>query len=229
MIVEIAGGILSGSLAILTDAAHMLSDVGGFVISMVSIWIGQKKPTAKNSFGFHRAEVVGALASVMIIWVMVIWLSWEATERILNLHTIKIEGPIMLITAFVSLACNCFNLIALGHCPLPCIDSEQTNFMDSVMSVYKPHGGHSCGHDHGAGGHDHGHGHSHGHDHGHDHGKKAEPHSHGGKPCAGHGKKEEVTPKPHSHDGKPCTGHHKKEEEEEEGTSSKIQRDSMIS
>jgi len=60
----------------------------------------------------------------MIIWVMVVWLSWEATERILNLHTIEIKGDIMLITAFVSLGCNFFSLIALGHCPLPCIDSE---------------------------------------------------------------------------------------------------------
>ena len=42
MIAEIAGGVLSGSLAILTDAAHMCSDVGGFMISMFSIWIGQK-------------------------------------------------------------------------------------------------------------------------------------------------------------------------------------------
>lgn len=93
----------------------------------------------------------------------------------------------MLITAFVSLACNFFSLIALGHCPLPCIDSEQTNFMDSVMSVYKPHGGHSCGHDHGPGGHDHG-GHDHGHDHGHSHG-----HDHGHGHSHGH-EKEEKTP-----------------------------------
>lgn len=42
MITEVIGGIMSDSLAILTDAAHMLSDVGGFVISMFSIWIGQK-------------------------------------------------------------------------------------------------------------------------------------------------------------------------------------------
>jgi len=42
MIVEVFGGIMSNSLAILTDAAHMLSDVGGFIISMISIWIGQK-------------------------------------------------------------------------------------------------------------------------------------------------------------------------------------------
>lgn len=196
MVVEITGGLISNSLAILTDAAHMLSDVGGFIISMISIKIGQNAPTAKHSFGYHRAEVIGALASVMIIWIMVVWLSWEATDRILNLDKMEIKGDIMLITAFVSLGCNIFNLVALGHMPLPCL-KDQKNFMDSVTSIYQPHGGHSCGHDHGDGddGHDHGeekehdhghakktgdseahdHGHSHDHDHGHDHG-----HSHGG-------------------------------------------------
>lgn len=124
MIVEIAGGILSHSLAILTDAAHMMSDVAGFLISMMSIYIGQNTPTAKHSFGYHRAEVIGALASVLIIWIMVVWLSWEATDRILNLDRMEIKGDIMLITSFVSLGCNIFNLIALGHMPLPCIDSE---------------------------------------------------------------------------------------------------------
>lgn len=152
------------------------------------------KPTERNSYGYHRAEVVGAMASVMIIWVMVIWLSWEATERIINIDEAKLDGKIMLITSFVSLACNIFNLVALGHFPLPCIDnSNQENFMDSVMSIYKPHGGHTCGHDHGPGGHDHdhdhghGHGHSHSdshshshadHDHGHSHSHSGHGHSH---------------------------------------------------
>lgn len=173
MIVEIAGGIISNSLAILTDAAHMMSDVGGMGISMISIWIGQKNATAKNSFGYHRAEVLGALVSIIIIWLMVVWLSWEATIRMFFLDDIAIDAPIMLGTAFISLACNIFNLIILGHMPLPCTDnSNQKNFMDSVTSVYKPHGGHECG-GHGdeeEGGHDHDHaGHDHGHDHGHSH------------------------------------------------------------
>jgi Co/Zn/Cd efflux system component len=47
MICEVIGGVMSGSLAILTDAAHMLSDVGGFIISMISIWISQKAPNSK--------------------------------------------------------------------------------------------------------------------------------------------------------------------------------------
>jgi len=185
MIVEVIGGIASNSLAILTDAAHMLSDVGGFVISMVSIWIGQKAPNHQLSFGYHRAEVLGALASVMIIWCMVIWLAFEATHRIIYQEDIDIDAPYMLGTAFVSLACNIFNLVALGHCPMPCFKGkdgeEQENFMDSVMSVYKPHGGHSCS------GHGHGHGHGHSHGHGHDHG-----HSHGAGGCSGHDHHEEI-------------------------------------
>jgi len=78
----------------------------------------------------------------------------------------------MFITAFVSLACNIFNLVALGHMPLPCLKKkgaeghEEENFMDSVMSIYKPHGGHSCsGHGHSHGGHSHGHSEHLHHDH----------------------------------------------------------------
>ena len=113
---------MSGSLAILTDAAHMLSDVGGFAISMFSIWVSQKAPTSNSSFGYHRAEVLGALASVLIIWAMVIWLAIEATHRIIDMHDDELDAPIMLLTSLVSLACNIFNLFALGHMPCPCID-----------------------------------------------------------------------------------------------------------
>lgn len=177
MIVEIVGGFFSNSLAILTDAAHMLSDVAGFIISMISIWIGQKHPNTSKSWGYHRAEVLGALASIFIIWVMIIWLCMEATERVINHGKEGIDSTIMLITSFISLACNIFNLIALDHFPIPCCkkkkkegEEEEHNFMDSVMSIYKPHGGHSCSHHH------HGHGHGHGHHHHH--------HGHGG--CSGH-------------------------------------------
>lgn len=84
MIVEVIGGICSQSLAILTDAAHMLSDVGGFGISMFSIWIGRKVHNSTFTYGYHRAEILGALGSIMIIWGMVLWLVWEATDRIMH-------------------------------------------------------------------------------------------------------------------------------------------------
>ena len=65
---EIVGGYLSGSLAIITDAAHMLSDVAGFLISYFAIYMGSRPANYQMSFGYHRAEVLGALTSIMLIW-----------------------------------------------------------------------------------------------------------------------------------------------------------------
>ena len=174
MVCEIIGGLVSGSLAILTDAAHMLSDVAGFGISMFSIWISKKSPSHKSSYGYHRAEVLGALGSIIIIWLMVAWLFYEATNRILYELDNKIDAPVMLITSFISLVCNLFSLSILGH--FPC-GSKGENPLAGVKSVYQAHGGHDCGHDHGHGHHHHHHGHSHSHgpsdhdhhDHQHDH------------------------------------------------------------
>ena len=178
MIVEIIGGIIAGSLAIKTDAAHMLSDVGGFLISMISIWIGQKSHTEHYTYGYHRAEVLGAICSIFVIWVIISWLVLEATDEIIN-DKVHIDNPnVMLITAFISLACNIFNLIALGH--FPCLPG-QSNFMDSVTSIYKPHGGHSCSqcsHGHSDSKEDHGHSHG-GEDNGPSHSEKEHGHSHG--------------------------------------------------
>jgi len=114
---------------------------------------------------------------------MVILLVIEATERTLKMvmykEEIKIDAPIMLITAFISLVCNIFSLIALDH--LPCCKSKGSHggFMDSVTSIYKPHGGHDCS-SHGHGGcshpsHDH---HKKKHDHHHNHGKCQGHHHH---------------------------------------------------
>jgi zinc transporter 2 len=63
----------------MTDAAHMLSDVSAFLISILSIYFGRKKSNNIDSYGYHRSEVLGALASIFIIWGLVIWLIFEAT------------------------------------------------------------------------------------------------------------------------------------------------------
>lgn len=76
---EFAGGILSGSLAILTDAAHMFSDVAGFMISFFSIYISQNQSTFDYSMGYHRAEILGAFVSIFLIWGLLGWLNYEAT------------------------------------------------------------------------------------------------------------------------------------------------------
>ena len=104
MSVEFAGGYLARSIAIMSDAAHLLSDFSGFLISMFSIWIGTRPATGGMSFGYHRAEVIGALGSVMLIWGLTVWLVVEAIYRVIN--PIRVDGKIMLITAGIGLLVN---------------------------------------------------------------------------------------------------------------------------
>ncbi|KAI9138688.1 cation efflux protein, partial [Paraphysoderma sedebokerense] len=103
-VVELVGGILSGSLAILSDSFHLLSDLLGFSISLFAIYISQRKATKQHSFGFHRAEILGALASVMMIWCLTSVLVFEAVERIKNPE--PINADLMLLIASLGVGVN---------------------------------------------------------------------------------------------------------------------------
>ena len=105
MLGKFTGGIIANSLAILTDAAHMFSDLSGFSISLISIYIARRPANTSMSFGYHRAEVIGAMASVILIWGLTVWLVTEATERIIKMDY-EINGLIMLITAVAGLIAN---------------------------------------------------------------------------------------------------------------------------
>lgn len=111
---EIVGGYLAHSIAIMTDAAHMFSDVAGFMISYFAIYLGQRPATLHISYGYVRAEVLGALASIIIIWGLIIWLLTEAVARVINQD--PLDGEIMLITACIGLICNFVNILTLHSC-----------------------------------------------------------------------------------------------------------------
>ena len=83
MIAEIVGGVLSNSLAIATDAAHLLTDIASFAISLFSIWMAARPKSKKMSFGWHRAEVLGATVSVLMIWLVTGILVYYAVVRCL--------------------------------------------------------------------------------------------------------------------------------------------------
>lgn len=105
VVAEVVGGLLAGSLAIMTDAAHMLSDFAAFLISLFAIWVAQWLPDKKRTFGYYRAEVLGALVSVLIIWVLTGVLVYLAVQRVIT-QEFEIDADIMLITAGVGLAVN---------------------------------------------------------------------------------------------------------------------------
>ncbi|XP_075977431.1 proton-coupled zinc antiporter SLC30A2-like isoform X2 [Anticarsia gemmatalis] len=105
MIGEIVGGYLSKSLAIATDAAHLLTDFASFMISLFSIWVGSRPATQRMPFGWYRAEVIGALTSVLLIWVVTGILVFLAVQRVIY-REFEIDATVMLITSAIGVGVN---------------------------------------------------------------------------------------------------------------------------
>ncbi|XP_055041542.2 zinc transporter 2 isoform X2 [Misgurnus anguillicaudatus] len=114
MIGEVIGGYLAHSLAIMTDAAHLLTDLGSMMVSLFSLWISTRPPTKKMNFGWHRSEILGALVSVMSIWIVTGVLVYLAIERIVK-NDYEIEGSVMLLTSGCAVVVNIIMAYILHH------------------------------------------------------------------------------------------------------------------
>jgi cobalt-zinc-cadmium efflux system protein len=82
MIAEAIGGWVSGSLALLSDAAHMLTDAGALGLALVAAFLATRRADDKRTFGYRRAEVLAAQINVGALVVLAVWIGWEAVERI---------------------------------------------------------------------------------------------------------------------------------------------------
>ncbi|ALN77335.1 MULTISPECIES: cation diffusion facilitator family transporter [Staphylococcus] len=103
-IVEFAGGILSNSLALLSDSFHMLSDVIALGLSMVAIYFASRKPTAKYTFGYLRFEIIAAFLNGLALAIISIWIFYEAIMRII--YPKPVESGLMLVIATIGLIVN---------------------------------------------------------------------------------------------------------------------------
>ncbi|MDX8430436.1 MAG: cation diffusion facilitator family transporter [Candidatus Algichlamydia australiensis] len=104
MAVEFLFGYLANSLALIADALHMFTDVGAFLLSIVAIKIGMRPKTSKMSFGYRRAEILGALASSVILWALCLIIIYEAITRMI--HPEEVKGLIVFIVATIGLIAN---------------------------------------------------------------------------------------------------------------------------
>eukprot|EP00300_Choanocystis_sp_HF-7_P039630 c5943_g1_i2.p1 GENE.c5943_g1_i2~~c5943_g1_i2.p1 ORF type:complete len:338 (-),score=48.27 c5943_g1_i2:23-1036(-) len=137
MVVEIIGGYIAGSLAIMTDAAHLLTDIAAMALSLIAMRLGRRRATETMSFGYQRAEILGALASVVTIWVLVLAIAFEALVRLVQFAQGRGEAVDAVIVTVVG---------ALGLA---------VNIVDAVI-LHWGKAGHS--HSHGGGAHSHSHG-----------------------------------------------------------------------
>ncbi|WP_111726441.1 cation diffusion facilitator family transporter [Corynebacterium renale] len=110
-VAQVIGGLWSGSLALLSDAMHMLSDSTGLLIALVAILIGRKAATAQATFGYRRVEVIAALVNAVVVTGVSVWIVVRALGRLGGDH--EIETGVMLIVAIVGLLANAVSALIL--------------------------------------------------------------------------------------------------------------------
>ncbi|MFF2484820.1 cation diffusion facilitator family transporter [Microbacterium sp. NPDC058062] len=106
MVVQVVGAVLSGSLALLADAAHMFTDAAALVIALIASTVAARPANDRRTFGYQRAEVFGALINGVILIVLSGWVAFEGISRLLDPGETEVAGGLMLVVAIVGLVAN---------------------------------------------------------------------------------------------------------------------------
>ena len=112
MVAEVIGGLVTNSLALLADAGHMLSDAGALALSLFAMWIAERPPAPKHSYGYYRTEILAALVNGATLVAISIFIFVEAWERFRDPP--EIEGALMMWIATGGLVVNLLGLWLLN-------------------------------------------------------------------------------------------------------------------
>lgn len=127
-VVEVVGGLVTNSLALLADAAHMLTDVGGLGLALFAAWMSQKPATPRRTYGYYRVEILAALTNAVILFLMAFFILYEAYRRFREPP--EVASLPMLAVAAVGLVVN---LIGIGL--LRKASGESLNMQGAYLEV----------------------------------------------------------------------------------------------
>ncbi len=111
MVAEVIGSVVTGSLALLADAGHMLTDVAALGLSLGATWLVSRPATAQRTFGFHRAEILAALINGLSLMVLSLYVIYEAIERLWAPPVVN--APVLMIIAAAGLLANIVSAMLL--------------------------------------------------------------------------------------------------------------------
>jgi cobalt-zinc-cadmium efflux system protein len=111
IVLEVVGALLSGSLALLADAGHMVTDAAAVALALSASYMATLPATPRRTFGFHRAEILAALANAVVLLVVCTYLVWSGVRRLIE--PVEIEADLMLAFAAVGLLANGISLALL--------------------------------------------------------------------------------------------------------------------
>jgi cobalt-zinc-cadmium efflux system protein len=130
IIVEFISGLLTGSLALIADAGHMLADAGGLTLALFAINFSSKPATPQRTYGFYRIEILAALANSAVLILVSVYIIYDAYERIIEPPQIK--GTALIIVGTIGLVVNLVGMYILkGHV------SESLNIEGAYLEVLK--------------------------------------------------------------------------------------------
>jgi len=135
-LVEIIGGFLSGSISLISDALHNLSDSASMFISLLSLRISRKEKSTRNTYGFKRAEIIAALINSILLFLTIAYIFYEAIQRLF--HPQDISSAIMLPVAIIGLLGNFFSAALLFKESQKSINLKSTFLhivVDTISSV----------------------------------------------------------------------------------------------
>jgi cobalt-zinc-cadmium efflux system protein len=128
MIAEAAGGLYAGSLALIADAGHMLADCAALGLAWMAFRIARRPRDGRRSYGYHRVQVLAALANGALLIAIVGWILFEAVRRLFA--PVEVLGGAMLVIAIAGLAVNALVLASLRHG-----DHENLNIQGALLHV----------------------------------------------------------------------------------------------
>jgi cobalt-zinc-cadmium efflux system protein len=114
LVAEIIGGIVTGSLALISDAAHMFTDAAALAIALAAIRVGRRVADAKRTFGYHRFEILAAAFNALLLFGVAIYILFEAYQRIKSPPTIESTGMLVIATLGLVINLVSMKLLAAG-------------------------------------------------------------------------------------------------------------------
>jgi cobalt-zinc-cadmium efflux system protein len=102
--VEALAGVFAGSLALISDAGHMVTDAASFVVALIAAAVAARPPSDRASYGYARAEVLAAFVNALAMLALIVWITVEAVQRLLS--PLPVAGPTVMIVAAVGLGVN---------------------------------------------------------------------------------------------------------------------------
>jgi len=130
--VEVAGGILSGSLALIADAGHVVTDATALVLALGAVWLARRPHTFRLSYGYHRVEVLAASANGLLLFGIAGVVAWHAVSRLRDPQ--EVEAGTLLLVASLGLLANTVALVILHG-------SESVNVRAARLHVISDLGG----------------------------------------------------------------------------------------